>query len=214
MGYGPRPAAHHGTSRGRGGGAASRRSCPRRGRRHPHAVRLFERQLAAPAGGGGRADAPDGGLPGKRNFAMRGAGSALGGDWPPRPAGREAVLRHRPGRGSHRGGRAPLASHGRGLLGARRDPGRRPRSAGTLPRCSGARHGTAGRSVDPHRRRAPAKRFPTLGIGLRRTRLHAHHVAGFRGPALASAVREFHSRERRFGAVPQVPVYRQEAWLD
>ena len=36
----------------------------------------------------------------------------------------------------------------------------------------------------------------------------------FDGLALASAVREFHSRERRFGAVPQVPVYRQEAWLD
>jgi undecaprenyl diphosphate synthase len=36
----------------------------------------------------------------------------------------------------------------------------------------------------------------------------------FDGVALASAVREFHSRERRFGAVPQVPVYRQEAWLD
>jgi undecaprenyl diphosphate synthase len=36
----------------------------------------------------------------------------------------------------------------------------------------------------------------------------------FDGAALESAVREFHSRERRFGAVPQVPVYRQEAWLD
>ena len=36
----------------------------------------------------------------------------------------------------------------------------------------------------------------------------------FDGPALAAAVREFRSRERRFGAVPQVPVYRQEAWLD
>ena len=36
----------------------------------------------------------------------------------------------------------------------------------------------------------------------------------FDGIALASAVREFHCRERRFGAVPQVPVYRQEAWLD
>jgi len=36
----------------------------------------------------------------------------------------------------------------------------------------------------------------------------------FDGLALASAVREFHGRERRFGAVPQVPVYRQEAWLD
>jgi undecaprenyl diphosphate synthase len=36
----------------------------------------------------------------------------------------------------------------------------------------------------------------------------------FDGSALASAVREFHNRERRFGAVPQVPVYRQEAWLD
>jgi len=36
----------------------------------------------------------------------------------------------------------------------------------------------------------------------------------FDGLALASAVREFHNRERRFGAVPQVPVYRQEAWLD
>ena len=31
---------------------------------------------------------------------------------------------------------------------------------------------------------------------------------------LAAAVRDFHHRERRFGAVPQVPVYRQEAWLD
>ena len=36
----------------------------------------------------------------------------------------------------------------------------------------------------------------------------------FDGTALAAAVREFRSRERRFGAVPQVPVYRQEAWLD
>ena len=36
----------------------------------------------------------------------------------------------------------------------------------------------------------------------------------FGGPDLAAAVREFRSRERRFGAVPQVPVYRQEAWLD
>jgi len=35
----------------------------------------------------------------------------------------------------------------------------------------------------------------------------------FGGPDLAAAVREFRTRERRFGAVPQVPVYR-EAWLD
>jgi undecaprenyl diphosphate synthase len=31
---------------------------------------------------------------------------------------------------------------------------------------------------------------------------------------LAAAVREFHGRDRRFGAVPPVPTYRQEAWLD
>jgi undecaprenyl diphosphate synthase len=31
---------------------------------------------------------------------------------------------------------------------------------------------------------------------------------------LAAAVREFHGRERRFGTVPQAPVYRQQAWLD
>lgn len=31
---------------------------------------------------------------------------------------------------------------------------------------------------------------------------------------LAAAVRDFHHRERRFGGVPQVPLYRQEAWLD
>ena len=36
----------------------------------------------------------------------------------------------------------------------------------------------------------------------------------FDGADLAAAVREFHGRERRFGAVPQVPVNRQEAWLD
>ena len=36
----------------------------------------------------------------------------------------------------------------------------------------------------------------------------------FDASALAAAVREFHGRERRFGTVPQVPVYRQEAWLD
>jgi undecaprenyl diphosphate synthase len=36
----------------------------------------------------------------------------------------------------------------------------------------------------------------------------------FDASALAAAVREFHGRERRFGAVPAVPVYRQEAWLD
>jgi undecaprenyl diphosphate synthase len=36
----------------------------------------------------------------------------------------------------------------------------------------------------------------------------------FDGAALAAAVREFRTRERRFGAVPQAPVYRQEAWLD
>jgi len=35
----------------------------------------------------------------------------------------------------------------------------------------------------------------------------------FGGADLAAAVREFRTRERRFGAVPQVPVYR-EAWLD
>ncbi len=31
---------------------------------------------------------------------------------------------------------------------------------------------------------------------------------------LAAAVREFHGRERRFGAVPQAPPRRHEAWLD
>ncbi len=36
----------------------------------------------------------------------------------------------------------------------------------------------------------------------------------FDGSALATAIREFHGRERRFGAVPQAPAYRQEAWLD
>src|ERR1039458_7970347 len=89
-------------------------------------------------------------------------------------------LRDRPGRGRHRNGPPPTAPHGRGLLGARRHPGRRPRSARTLPRCAGTGHGTAGRPVDPHRRRAAAERFSALGIGLRRTCVHAHHVAGFR----------------------------------
>lgn len=36
----------------------------------------------------------------------------------------------------------------------------------------------------------------------------------FDAAALAAAVREFHNRDRRFGTVAQVPVYRQEAWLD
>jgi undecaprenyl diphosphate synthase len=31
---------------------------------------------------------------------------------------------------------------------------------------------------------------------------------------LAAAVREFHGRDRRFGAVPPIPTYRQAAWLD
>jgi undecaprenyl diphosphate synthase len=31
---------------------------------------------------------------------------------------------------------------------------------------------------------------------------------------LAAAVREFHGRDRRFGAVPPIPTPRQEAWLD
>jgi len=31
---------------------------------------------------------------------------------------------------------------------------------------------------------------------------------------LAAAVRDFRSRERRFGAVPAMPVHRREAWLD
>ena len=35
------------------------------------------------------------------------------------------------------------------------------------------------------------------------------------GPAdLAAAVREFRGRERRFGAVPAIPLERREAWLD
>ena len=35
------------------------------------------------------------------------------------------------------------------------------------------------------------------------------------GPVdLASAIRDFRGRDRRFGAVPQIPVARQEAWLD
>jgi undecaprenyl diphosphate synthase len=35
------------------------------------------------------------------------------------------------------------------------------------------------------------------------------------GPSdLGSAVREFHSRQRRFGAVPPAPARRQEAWLE
>src|ERR1039458_3599226 len=36
----------------------------------------------------------------------------------------------------------------------------------------------------------------------------------FDASALAAALREFHGRQRRFGTVPQVPAYRQEAWLD
>jgi undecaprenyl diphosphate synthase len=36
----------------------------------------------------------------------------------------------------------------------------------------------------------------------------------FGAPDLAAAVREFRGRERRFGAVPQAPVRRLEAWLD
>jgi undecaprenyl diphosphate synthase len=31
---------------------------------------------------------------------------------------------------------------------------------------------------------------------------------------LAAAVREFHGRDRRFGAVPPIPTHRPEAWLD
>ena len=31
---------------------------------------------------------------------------------------------------------------------------------------------------------------------------------------LAAAVREFHGRERRFGAIPEPPARRMEAWLD
>jgi len=35
------------------------------------------------------------------------------------------------------------------------------------------------------------------------------------GPAdLIASVRDFRCRERRFGAVPVVPMVRQEAWLD
>jgi undecaprenyl diphosphate synthase len=35
------------------------------------------------------------------------------------------------------------------------------------------------------------------------------------GPAdLAAAVRDFRGRERRFGAVPPMPLYHREAWLD
>jgi undecaprenyl diphosphate synthase len=36
----------------------------------------------------------------------------------------------------------------------------------------------------------------------------------FDAAALTAAVREFRGRERKFGAVPQVPVYSQQAWLD
>jgi hypothetical protein len=36
----------------------------------------------------------------------------------------------------------------------------------------------------------------------------------FDAAALTAAVREFRGRERRFGAVPRVPVYSQQAWLD
>ena len=36
----------------------------------------------------------------------------------------------------------------------------------------------------------------------------------FDGADLAGAVREFQGRQRRFGAVPQAPPLRQEAWLD
>jgi undecaprenyl diphosphate synthase len=36
----------------------------------------------------------------------------------------------------------------------------------------------------------------------------------FDGGDLAGAVREFHGRQRRFGAVPPAPPVRQEAWLD
>ena len=61
--------------------------------RHPDAVRLFLGQLAAPAGGGGRADAPAGGVPGKRDAALRREGRTSGGDRPPRPAGRERCAR-------------------------------------------------------------------------------------------------------------------------
>jgi undecaprenyl diphosphate synthase len=32
--------------------------------------------------------------------------------------------------------------------------------------------------------------------------------------ALAAAVRDFRGRERRFGAIPPPPIYRQQAWLD
>jgi undecaprenyl diphosphate synthase len=36
----------------------------------------------------------------------------------------------------------------------------------------------------------------------------------FDATALAAAVREFRGRERRFGAVPEAPVYSRQAWLD
>ncbi len=36
----------------------------------------------------------------------------------------------------------------------------------------------------------------------------------FAGPDLVAAVREFHGRGRRFGAVPPAPARRMEAWLD
>jgi undecaprenyl diphosphate synthase len=36
----------------------------------------------------------------------------------------------------------------------------------------------------------------------------------FAGPDLEAAVREFRSRQRRFGAIPEAPPRRQEAWLE
>ena len=154
-------------------------------------------------------------LPGKRNVAMRGAGSAPGSDRPPRPAGRETLLAPSPhaeaatAAGDRLWLRMAVDYSARdAILAAAR--GLRELSRDALERAMGP-------PVDLLIRTGGERRLSDFQLW---ESAYAELVftrtmwPDFGGTALAAAVREFRSRERRFGAVPQVPVYRQEAWLD
>ena len=154
LGRRTRTAAHGRTRGGRQGHPPHHRGGAAAGRGHAHALRLFQRQLAASASGGRGLDGPVAALPQPGNGAPGPQRRPPHRHRPPRPPARRARRRHCARRGGDGFGRRAASAHRRRLFGARRHSQRRradrgaggPHLRGLLAPCHG-RGGFARRSI-------------------------------------------------------------------
>ena len=198
-GPGSRAAAGGGASRRRRRGSPGGRSRAGARRRDSHLVCVLLRQLAAAGGRGLRADASAPPLYAPGNQPLRKEGVRI------RFIGRRdrldpAVLREveRCERATEHCGRLTFGSRSTIRLATRssRRPARRSDTRGVRRRA-----GPRGGSPHSNRRRAAAERLPAVGMRLRGVSVYPTMWPDFGQQDLESAIRNFRSRDRRYGAV-------------